>query len=170
MYPCCCHFIHGINHFFRSVIMYKLFFYSLISSVLICLYGCKHAKQYTIGLPIENCSMVSYDNHSLTDNGVNIYCPSGSPVVAAMDGIVDSISRDSLGWIVETTCPYNNLISYYSYLESVCVSVGDTIFIYSKIGVLQQDPNFLHYELFRMENDFKSYLSPLERFNSFFER
>ena len=138
-------------------------------SSLICLYGCKREKQYAIGLPIENCSMVSYDNHNLTDNGVNIYCPSGSVVVAAMDGIVDSISRDSLGWVVGTTCPNNDLHSHYSYLDSVAVSVGDTISIYTRLGVLQQDQDFLHYELFRIEKGIKSYLSPLAKFNAFFE-
>lgn len=149
--------------------MYKLFVYSFILSALICLHGCKREKQYTIGLPIENCSLVSYDNHNLTDSGVNIYCPSGSIVVAAMDGVVDCILFDSLGWIVETTCPDNNLHSHYSYLDSVAVSVGDTIFIYTKLGVLQQDQDFLHYEIFCIEDNLKSYLSPLVKFNSFFE-
>lgn len=149
--------------------MNKLFFCSIIMSALICVHGCKREKQYTIGLPIENCSMVSYDNHHLTDNGVNIYCPSGSVVFAAMDGVVDCILFDSLGWIVETTCPDNNLHSHYSYLDSVAVSVGDTIFIYTKLGVLQQDQDFLHYEIFCIEDNLKSYLSPLVKFNSFFE-
>jgi hypothetical protein len=149
--------------------MNKLFVYSFILSALICLHGCKREKQYTIGLPIENCSLVSYDNHNLTDSGVNIYCPSGSIVVAAMDGIVDSISSDSSGWIIQTICPNSSLRSHYSYLDSVAVSVGDSISIYTKLGVLQQDQDFLHYELFRMENGSKSYLSPLEQFNSFFE-
>ena len=62
--------------------------------------GCTRNNQedYTIGIPIENCSMVSYDNHNLTDNGVNIYCPSGSVVVAAMDGVVITLKKDSIDW------------------------------------------------------------------------
>ena len=151
--------------------IYKSVLWSAVLSAVIGFSGCarNQQKDYTIGVPIENCSKVSYDNHHLTDNGVNIYCPSGSIVIAAMDGIVKSISLDSSGWVVETTCPNNNLHSHYSYLDSVAVSVGDTIHIYTKLGVLQQDQDFLHYELFRMENGSTSHLSPLEQFNSFFE-
>ena len=148
--------------------MYKLFFYSLVSSVLICLYGCKREKQYTIGLPIENCSMVSYDNHSLTDNGVNIYCPSGSPVVAAMDGIVESVSKIHTGWLVETINQANDLISQYSVLNPVYVSEGDVISMYDTIGCVASEMMYLRYVLYQPQDKDTVYLNPLPKFNECF--
>ena len=148
--------------------MYRFIFYSLILSALICLNGCKSEKQYTIGLPIENCSMVSYDNHNLTDNGVNIYCPSGSVVVAAMDGIVDSVSRDSMGWVIQTTNLSTGLISRYSYIDSIQVSIGDTLKMYDVIGVTPINCSYLHYELLDSLAGNLTPYNPTSKFNSFF--
>lgn len=150
---------------------HKSILWSAVLSAAIGVSGCTRYQQkdYTIGVPIENCSKVSYDNHHLTNNGVNIYCPSGSLVVAAMDGIVSNIQCDSAGWIVETICRTYNLQSRYSLLSSVKVSIGDTINMYDSIGVLAMDQDYLHYELFREKNDSIIYLSPLSNFNSYFE-
>ncbi len=147
--------------------MYKLFAYSFIL-LIICLHGCKHEKQYTIGLPIENCSMVSYDNHNLTDNGVNIYCPSGSIVVATMDGIVDSVLRDSMGWVIQATNQSTRLISRYSYIDSIQVSIGDTLKMYDAIGVTPNNCSYLHYELLDSLDDNLIPYNPTSKFNSFF--
>ena len=149
--------------------MNKLFFCSIIMSALICVQGCKREKQYTIGLPIENCSMVSYDNHNLTDKGVNIYCPSGSVVVAAMDGVVITLNKDSIDWIVETICPPNNLISYYSYVSHPIVHIGDTISMYDTIGVSSYVTKFLHYSLYYYSKGDTIFLNPLPKFNECFE-
>lgn len=148
--------------------MNKLFFCSIIMSVLICVHGCKREKQYTIGLPIENCSLVSYDNHNLTDNGVNIYCPSGSVVVAAMEGIVDCLSQDSSGWIIQTTNHSTGLISRYSYIDSIQVSIGDTLKMYDAIGVSAINCSYLHYELFESLDGNLIPYNPTSKFNSFF--
>ena len=138
-------------------------------SALICVHGCKREKQYTIGLPIENCSMVSYDNHNLTDNGVNIYCPSGSIVVAAMEGIVDSISKDNVGWIIQTTNQSTGLISRYSYVDSIKVSLGDSLKMYDVIGITPINSSYLHYELLdSLDGNFIPY-NPTSKFNSFFD-
>lgn len=139
-----------------------------MSSSLICVHGCKREKQYTIGLPIENCSMVSYDNHNLTDNGVNIYCPPGSIVVAAMDGIVNSISLDSSGWIIQTTNQSTGLISRYSYIDSIQVSIGDTLKMYDVIGVTVKNCSYLHYELLDSLDGNLILYNPTSKFNSFF--
>ena len=148
--------------------MNKLFFCSIIISALICVHGCKREKQYTIGLPIENCSLVSYDNHNLTDNGVNIYCPSGSIVVAAMDGVVDSISKVSAGWIIQTTNQSTRLISRYSYIDSIQVSIGDTLKMYDAIGVTPINCSYLHYELLESLDGNLTPYNPTSKFNSFF--
>ena len=137
-------------------------------SALICLHGCKREKQYTIGLPIENCSMVSYDNRNLTDNGVNIYCPSGSVVVATMDGIVDSVTKDSIGWIIQTTNPLTGLISRYSYIDSIKVSTGDTLKMYDAIGVTPINCSYLHYELLDSLDGNPTPYNPTSKFNSYF--
>ena len=133
--------------------------------------GCTRNNQedYTIGLPIENCSMVSYDNHNLTDNGVNIYCPSGSVVVAAMDGVVITLKKDSIDWMIETICPSNNLISHYSYVSYPTIHHGDTLSMNDTIGVSSYGTKFLHYSLYYYSEGDTIFLNPLPKFNECFE-
>ena len=111
--------------------MRKLSILTFVLAALVILSSCNKSNRcnFSICIPIENCSLVSYDNHCLTDNGVNIYCPSGSPIVAAMDGIVNKIQFDSSSWIVEVINPSSNLVSLYKSVDSLNISIGDTILI-----------------------------------------
>lgn len=150
---------------------YKSILLVAVLSAVTCISGCtRHQLQnYTIGIPIENCSKVSYDNHHLTDNGVNIYCPSGSLVVAAMDGIVDSMSKDSMGWEIQTINTSYQFTSQYSYLDSPLVHIGDTLSIYDTIGVTAYRTSYLRFVLYQLSNKDTIYLNPLPKFNDWFQ-
>ena len=149
----------------------KSILWNTVLSAVICVSGCARnpQKDYTIGVPIENCSKVSYDNYHLADNGVNIYCPSGSLVIAAMDGVVHSMQQDSVGWIVETICPTNHLISQYAYLSSNRIKIGDTLSMYDTIGGTAQGTKYLRFVLYRLSPNDTIYLNPLPKFNDWFQ-
>lgn len=150
---------------------YKSILLVAVLSAVTCISGCtrNQLKDYVIGVPVENCSKVSYDNYHLTDNGVNIYCPSGSLVVAAMDGIVDNMSKDSMGWVIQTINPSYQFTSQYSYLDSPLVHIRDTLSIYDTIGVTAYQTRYLRFVLYQLSNKDTIYLNPLPKFNDWFQ-
>ncbi len=86
-----------------------------------------------------------------------------------MDGIVNKIQFDSSGWIVEVINPLSNLVSLYKSVDSLNISIGDTILMYERIGVIPKSNSFLHYELYNTLNGYRHYINPLKEFNKCFE-
>ena len=88
--------------------------------------------------------------------GVDIFAPRGTPVVAATAGIVTSVGENRLGgnvvWVVE---PGRRWVFYYAHLDRQLVTAGtrvvpgDTLGLVGNTGNARSTPPHLHFGVYR---------------------
>ncbi len=106
------------------------------------------AIQSTFGLP--------RDGGRRSHDGVDIFAPRGTPVLAAADGEVSRVQVTNLGGkVVWVRDPVRNASLYFAHLDSQAVrpgqpiGVGDTLGFVGNTGNARTTPPHLHFGLYR---------------------
>ncbi len=109
-------------------------------------------KDYSMDKLVYSSTLTRYSTHS----GIDFSGKSGASVVAAYDGVVESVETGLLEGTVITIDHGNGLKSVYkSVLDDSMVTVGKTVKAGDKIGVIStsckqeyKDGEHLHFEVF----------------------
>ena len=81
-------------------------------------------------------------------DGIDISARAGSPVVAAGDGTVAAITRDTKGVPILVIRHSNGLLTVYAGIDNLTVARGDTVKRGQKVAVVRKgSPAFLHFEV-----------------------
>ncbi len=82
------------------------------------------------------------------NDGVDISADAGSPVVAAADGTVAAITRDTDQVPIVVLKHAGNLLTVYAGVDQLTIKKGDKVKRGQKIAVLRAgSPSFLHFEV-----------------------
>ncbi len=84
------------------------------------------------------------------NEGINIAAPAGTPVVAAADGTVAAITRDTDQVPIIVLRHADNLLTVYAGVDNVTVNKGDKVRRGQKIAEVRAgNPSFLHFQVRR---------------------
>ncbi len=82
------------------------------------------------------------------NDGIGISAPAGTPVVAAQDGTVAAITRDTDQVPIIVLKHANNILTVYAGVDGLKVKKGDKVKRGQKIAVVRDgSPSFLHFEI-----------------------
>ncbi|HEU4472947.1 MAG TPA: M23 family metallopeptidase [Flavisolibacter sp.] len=97
------------------------------------------------------------DGGARSHEGIDIFAPKRTPVVAAADGTVSSVTENKLGGLVVFFRPKGrNLNLYYAHLDEQLVSAGemvkagDTLGLVGNTGNARTTPPHLHFGIYTM--------------------
>ena len=83
-----------------------------------------------------------------TNEGIDIAAPIGTNVMAAGDGVVAAITRDTDQVPIIVLRHVDNLLTVYAGVDNLSVKKGDTVRRGQRIAVIRDaDPAFLHFEV-----------------------
>ena len=95
------------------------------------------------------------DNGARKHEGIDIFAPKHSPAIACADGVVTSVSENSLGGKVVFMRPEGkNYVLYYAHLDSQLVSTGQTVHTGDVLGLTgntgnaRYTPSHLHFGIY----------------------
>lgn len=81
-------------------------------------------------------------------DGIDIAAPAGTPVVAAADGTVAAITRNTDGVPILVIRHSGNLLTVYANIDDLAVKKGDRVKRGQKIAVVRAgNPSFLHFQV-----------------------
>lgn len=105
---------------------------------------------------IQSLFGVARDGGRRAHHGIDIFAPRGTPVLAATDGVVRSVSPNTLGGnVVWLNDERRNQSLYYAHLDSHAVNagqrvrVGDTLGFVGNSGNARTTPPHLHFGIYR---------------------
>lgn len=95
--------------------------------------------------PVDGKIIVPYSKGK--NNGIDIAGETGKPVVAAADGKVAAITRDSDKNLIVVIRHPDNLMTVYFNIADITVAKGDSVKRDQKIAVVPAESSFVHFEL-----------------------
>ncbi len=82
------------------------------------------------------------------NDGINIAADAGSPVVAAADGVVAAITRDTDQIPIVVLKHANNMLTVYAGVDNLTIKKGDRVKRGQKFATVRAGtPSFLHFEI-----------------------
>lgn len=109
--------------------------------------GSKQTSSSKLAMPVSGKIIRSYDKAKKSE-GIDISASAGASVVAASDGTVAAITRDTDQQQILIIRHSGNLLTIYSPLDAITVKKGDTVKRGQAIGKVRGgNPPFLHFEV-----------------------
>lgn len=97
-------------------------------------------------MPVKGAIIREYSKGS--NEGIDIAAPAGATVVAAANGSVAAITRDTDQVPILVLRHADNLLTVYAGVDNLTVKKGDSVSRGQKIAVIRDaDPSFLHFEV-----------------------